>query len=207
MRQPIRHEKQSGSTVATESQVETRLISRQIAPSMRRRSLAHELQVRGIRMTAQRRLLVSIIQEASRHLDAASLLHLAKQQDPAIDRATVYRTLGTLKKLGLIDELDLMHLEGEKHFYEAKTNKDHCHLACFRCGSIVEYTSTAFEALKQEITKRGKFNIGVIRLEAGGVCKSCSSKKDEQKAVATKVAATKEERKKETVRGPTGRIR
>jgi Fe2+ or Zn2+ uptake regulation protein len=201
MRQPIQHKKLPGSTLATESQVETRPISREIAPSMRRRSLAHELQVRGIRMTSQRRLLVSIIQEASRHLDAASLLHLAKQQDPAIDRATVYRTLGTLKKLGLIDELDLMHLEGEKHFYEAKTSKDHCHLACFRCGSIVEYTSAAFEALKQEITKRGKFNIGVIRLEAGGVCRSCSSK-DEKVG-----AAAKEERTKKTVRGPTGRRR
>ena len=201
MRQPIPHEKQPGSTLATQSQLETRPISRETAPSMRRRSLADELQLRGIRMTAQRRLLVSIIQEASRHLDAASLLHLAKQQDPAIDRATVYRTLGTLKKLGLIDELDLMHLEGEKHFYEAKTNKDHCHLACFRCGSIVEYTSAAFEALKQEITKRGKFNIGVIRLEAGGVCRSCSSKE-------VKTAANKsKESKKKAVRGPTGRRR
>jgi len=201
MRQPIRHEKQPGSTAATQSQVETHPISREIAPSMRRRSLVHELQVRGIRMTSQRRLLVSIIQEASRHLDAASLLQLAKQQDPAIDRATVYRTLGMLKKLGLIDELDLMHLEGEKHFYEAKTNKDHCHLACFRCGSIVEYTSAAFEALKREITKRGKFNIGVIRLEAGGVCRMCSIKE-----AKTAVNAGKESGKK-TVRGPTGRRR
>lgn len=201
MRQRNQTGKQFSSNVATESQLETRSISRQIAPSLRRRSLAHELQVRGIRMTAQRRLLVGIIQEASRHLDAASLLHLAKQQDPAIDRATVYRTLGTLKKLGLIDELDLMHLEGEKHFYEAKTNKDHCHLACFRCRSIVEYTSAAFEALKNEITKRGKFNIGVIRLEAGGVCRMCSIKE-----AKTAVNVDKESGKK-TVRGPTGRNR
>jgi Fe2+ or Zn2+ uptake regulation protein len=191
MRRPFQRERQPGSSLATPSQLEIRPNPAESAPHLRRRSLAHELQMRGIRMTAQRRLLVGIIQEASRHLDAASLLHLARQQDPAIDRATIYRTLGTLKRLGLIDELDLMHLEGEKHFYEAKTNRDHCHLACFRCGSIVEYTSAAFEALKREITKRGKFNIGVIRLEAGGVCSKCSSNEEK-----TSVSAEKEIRKK-----------
>ena len=65
--------------------------------------------------------MVGIIQDSPRHLDAAALLKAAKQKDPNIDRATVYRTIALLKHLGLIDELDLMHLEGEKHYYEAKT--------------------------------------------------------------------------------------
>ncbi len=91
---------------------------------------------RGVRITAQRRLLIGIIQDASRHLDAAALLRLAKQQDPDIDRATVYRTIALLKDRGLIDELDLMHIEGEKHYYEAKTSRDHSHMACFRCGAV-----------------------------------------------------------------------
>ena len=191
MRQPIQPGKQPASSVATNSQLDIQPVSHESSPKLRRRSLAHELQVRGIRMTAQRRLLVGIIQEASRHLDAATLLHLAKQQNPAIDRATVYRTLGTLKKLGLIDELDLMHLEGEKHFYEAKTNRDHCHLACFRCGSIVEYTSAAFEALKNEITRRGKFNIGVIRLEAAEFAGCAALKKRRQQRTQAKKVGRK----------------
>jgi len=201
MRRHIQPEVKPGSIVATLSQLELRPNSGEAGPNLKRRSLAHELQVRGIRMTSQRRLLVGIIQEASRHLDAATLLHLARKQDPAIDRATIYRTLGTLKKLGLIDELDLMHLEGEKHFYEAKTNRDHCHLACFRCGSIVEYTSEAFEALKREITKRGGFNIGVIRLEAGGVCKKCSSKESKTTANSGK------EIRRKTIRSSAARNR
>jgi hypothetical protein len=39
-----------------------------------------------------------------------------------------------LKDQGLIDELDLIRIEGEKRYYEVKTNHDHCHMACFRCG-------------------------------------------------------------------------
>lgn len=138
-----------------------------------RPSLLKELMKRGVRITNQRRVLVEIIQNSPKHLDAARLLELAKQQDPGIDRATVYRTLGLLKNRGLIDELDLMHIEGEKHYYEAKTNRDHCHLACFRCGAIVEYASPFFDKLRTDMAKQSEFLIRVVRLEAGGLCRKC----------------------------------
>jgi len=141
--------------------------------SITRPSLMKELASRRIRITAQRRLLVGIIQDSPRHLDAATLLEIAKKKDPAIDRATVYRTIGLLKDRGLIDELDLMHIQGEKHYYEAKTNRDHCHMACFKCGAIMEYTSSSFEKLKAEIAEESGFQIRVVRLEVGGFCKRC----------------------------------
>lgn len=141
--------------------------------ALQRRSLLQELALRGIRITGQRKILVETIQESDRHLDAASLLELARRRDEGINRATVYRTLELLKKLRLIDELDLMHLNGEKHFYEAKTNIDHVHLACFQCGRIEEYTSRLFELLKAEISRQKGFHIRVTRLEVGGRCGHC----------------------------------
>src|SRR5215831_9179436 len=81
-----------------------------------RPSLMKELVAHGVRMTAQRRLLVGVMQDSPRHLDAAALLKSARQKDANVDRATVYRTIALLKDLGLIDELDLMHMEGEKHY-------------------------------------------------------------------------------------------
>ena len=143
------------------------------ATVLQRRSLVDDLTSRGIRMTQQRRVLVETIQSADGHLDAASLLAEARKRDERIDRATVYRTLELLKKLRLIDELDLMHLNGEKHFYEVKTNVDHVHLACFECGAIEEVTSPIFERLKAEIGRANGFHIRVIRLEVGGRCRMC----------------------------------
>ena len=157
------------AVVATESQ----LGRSKNDTAITRPSLLKELMARGVRMTAQRRLLVGIIQDSPRHLDAATLLGLAKKQDPQIDRATVYRTIALLKDRGLIDELDLMHIDGEKHYYEAKTSRDHCHMACFRCGAIVEYTSSTFEKLKEEMAKQGGFQIRAVRLEVGGLCNQC----------------------------------
>jgi Fur family ferric uptake transcriptional regulator len=159
----------SRAHVATESQ----LGRSKTDTAITRPSLMKELAARGVRITAQRRVLVSIIQDSPRHLDAATLLEIARKHDPNIDRATVYRTLALLKNRGLIDELDLMHIEGEKHYYEAKTNRDHCHMACFRCGAIIEYTSSSFEKLKEEMIKQSGFQIRVVRLEVGGFCKRC----------------------------------
>lgn len=142
---------------------------------LERRSLLDELASKGVRLTAQRRVLIGVIQEAEKHLDAASLLERARRREPGIDRATVYRTIELLKKLRLIDELDLMHLDGEKHYYEVKTRRDHLHLACFQCGRIEEFSSLLFERLQEEIGERTGFSIRVIRLEAGGICRQCEA--------------------------------
>lgn len=159
----------SGAVIAKDSQLGR---SKNDA-AITRPPLLKELESRGVRITTQRRVLVGIMQDSPRHLDAASLLRLARQQDPGIDQATVYRTISLLKRNGLIDELDLMHIEGEKHYYEAKTDRDHCHLACFRCGAIMEYASSSFDKLKKDIAERSGFEIRVVRLEVGGLCKKC----------------------------------
>lgn len=143
----------------------------------KRHDLLNEVEAQGIRLTAQRRALIETIQEATSHLDAASLLQLARKRDPNIDRATVYRTIELLKGLGMIDELDLMHLNGEKHYYEVKTKKDHLHLACFECGEIEEFATPTFERLKREIGAKKDFDIQVMRLEVGGLCSACAAKR------------------------------
>jgi Fur family transcriptional regulator, ferric uptake regulator len=129
---------------------------------------------RGIRMTPQRRAILSVMETASKHLDAAQLLRKAKKLDSKVDRSTVYRTLRLLKRQGLIDELDLMHLHGEKHYYERKVNRDHIHMACLRCGKIMEFVSDVFETLKGQVEKDCRFHIVVSRLEIGGYCAACS---------------------------------
>jgi Fur family ferric uptake transcriptional regulator len=138
-----------------------------------RRPLEQELISRGVRMTHQRRLLVEIIQGADRHLDALELWEKARQRDATLNKVTVYRTLALLKKHGLVDELDLLHLQGGRHYYEARTTRDHIHLACLKCGRIQEFESSLFEKLKGQIERERRFRITVVRVEAGGYCDKC----------------------------------
>lgn len=138
-----------------------------------RRRLEQELVARRVRMTRQRRLLVEIIQGADSHMDVVQLWQRARAMDPTLNKVTVYRTLAMLKRQGLVDELDLMHIEGEKHYYEAKTIRDHMHLACLKCGRIQEFESSLFEKLKGQIERERRFQIQVVRVEAGGLCDRC----------------------------------
>jgi Fur family transcriptional regulator, ferric uptake regulator len=136
--------------------------------------LQSHLADRGIRMTQQRRAILQVMETATKHLDAAQLLRKAQKLDASVDRSTVYRTLRLLKRQGLIDELDLMHIHGEGHYYERKLNRDHIHMACLRCGKIMEFVSDIFEKLKGQVEKDCRFRIVVSRLEIGGYCAACS---------------------------------
>jgi Fe2+ or Zn2+ uptake regulation protein len=146
-----------------------------MSPHVERRELFAEPGSRGIRLTAQRPALGEAIQETKEHLDAGSLVELARRREPNINRATVYRTIELLKKLRLIDELDLMHLEGEKHYHEVKTKRDHVHLASFRCGRIEEFSSPLFDALKPEISKQAVSRARSQDWTSAASCRACAA--------------------------------
>lgn len=135
--------------------------------------LQQALSARGIRLTRQRRILLQVIETARRHLDVPDILHRAQRLDPRVHRVTVYRTLDLLKRFGLIDELDLLHLRGEGHFYESHGPRDHIHVACLRCGKVREFESHLFEKLKKQIERDCAVKITITRTEIGGICGDC----------------------------------
>lgn len=131
------------------------------------------LKAHGIRLTRQRELLFEIIDSAHRHLNADQLFELAKKRDPKINRVTVYRTLKVLKQEGLIDELDLLHYEGEQHYYETRLKRPHAHVVCLKCGAVQEFFGAPIQALREQITASLGFKIEVARTEVGGICADC----------------------------------
>jgi Fur family ferric uptake transcriptional regulator len=135
--------------------------------------LQRELGARRIRLTRQRRVVLQVMEGAPQHLDAGEILDLAQKIDPDITRVTVYRTLELLKHLGLIDELDLLHLRGHRHFYESHGPRDHIHIACIRCGKVREFESELFEDLKRQIARDCDLEITITRTEVGGLCGAC----------------------------------
>ena len=138
--------------------------------------LQRELGARRIRLTRQRRVVLQVMESASRHMDAEEILALAQQIDSGITRVTVYRTLDLLKRHGLIDELDLLHLRGHRHYYESHGPRDHIHVACIGCGKVREVESPLYEELKQQISRDCSIEITVARTEIGGLCESCRAK-------------------------------
>ncbi len=137
--------------------------------------LVAALMARGVRITAQRRVILGVIETARRHLDAAQILRRAKRTRADLDRVTVYRTLSLLKRHGLVDELDLMHVKGEGHYYEQRPDRDHVHITCLRCASVVEFESNLLERIKAQVKSDCNFHVLITRLEIGGYCSRCRS--------------------------------
>src|SRR5688572_14097943 len=100
--------------------------------------LRSALQKKGVRLTRQRQVLLEVMDEAEQHLNADSILERARKIDPRVHKVTVYRTLEMLKRHGLLDELDLLHIHGHGHYYESHGPRDHIHVACLRCGKVRE---------------------------------------------------------------------
>ena len=138
-------------------------------------SLKGPLRRHGIRLTRQRELLFEIIHHSHKHLNADQLYELAKKRDPKINRVTVYRTLKLLKQEGLIDELDLLHHEGDQHYYETRLKREHAHIVCLRCGGVQEFFGEPLQLLKQQIESDFGFRILVARTEVGGYCPDCQT--------------------------------
>jgi Fur family ferric uptake transcriptional regulator len=138
--------------------------------------LQQALANRGLRMTRQRRAILQVMDEAAEHLDVDQILERAQKLDPEVHLVTVYRTIDLLKKEGLIDELDLLHLRGDRHYYESHGPRDHIHVACLRCGKVREFESKLYEQLKAQIARDFGMKVTVSRTEVGGYCSDCLSK-------------------------------
>jgi Fur family ferric uptake transcriptional regulator len=137
--------------------------------------IKQSLQQKGVRLTRQRQILLDLIDESGKHLDAESLYHLAKEKDPKLNRVTVYRTLKMLKAGGLVDELDLMHFNGEQHYYETRMKQEHAHVVCLRCGRVEEFFGEPLQRIRRQVESNFGFQVLVARTEIGGYCSNCQA--------------------------------
>jgi Fur family ferric uptake transcriptional regulator len=144
------------------------------------------LRERGVRLTRQRRILLDLIDQSGRHLDAESLFKMAKEKDPKLNRVTVYRTLKLLKEGGLVDELDLMHYGGDQHYYETRLKQEHAHVICLRCGKVEEFFGEPLQKLRRQVEAHFGFQIVLARTEIGGYCPHCQVLKAQEVADAAR---------------------
>ena len=148
------------------------------------------LKRRGLRLTRQRQILLDLLDHSGEHLDAERLFQMAKEKDPKLNRVTVYRTLKLLKKGGLVDELDLMHHEGDQHYYETRLKQEHAHVICLRCGRIEEFFGEALQRVRQQIETHLGFEIVLARTEVGGYCSHCQVLRAREMEEAAKGSAS-----------------
>jgi Fur family ferric uptake transcriptional regulator len=102
--------------------------------------LMEELREAGLRCTAPRLRLIRALAGLPRHFSAEEALRaLNAGPGEPVSRATLYRFLGQLERLGVLRRAQLA--EGHGHYEIAEGRPEHCHLVCAGCGRVVEVPS------------------------------------------------------------------
>jgi Fur family ferric uptake transcriptional regulator len=128
-------------------------------------AFAAEIRAAGLRMTGQRRLILSILAEADDHPDAKAIFQRGFAQDPTLALSTVYRTMKLLEERGAIDRHAFA--DGVSR-YEHADQKHHDHLIDMDSGEVIEFASEEIEKLQERIAAELGYDIVKHRLELYG---------------------------------------
>lgn len=129
------------------------------------------LRAAGYRLTRQREAILNYLATTDDHPSAQKILHEAKKGYPGLSLATVYNTLETLARMGLIKILDFQAMEN-RH----ETNLiPHINLICTFCGKIQDFEEGS-TIHADEVKQRFGFQVEDFRLEYYGICSACRAR-------------------------------
>ena len=130
---------------------------------------------KGLRSTAQRRLIVDAFFEGAPHMTIEDLLNEVRVHDKGIGYATVYRTLKLLAECGVASERKFG--DGLSRYELADdASAHHDHLICTSCGKITEFEEPRIEALQDEIAAQHRFTLTSHKHEMYGICAECAER-------------------------------
>ncbi len=130
---------------------------------------------KGMRSTAQRRLIVDTFLQGAAHMTIEDLLNEVRSRDRGIGYATVYRTLKLLAECGVASERKFG--DGLSRYELADdASAHHDHLICVNCGKITEFEEPRIEAIQDEVALRHNFTITSHKHEMYGLCSDCHGK-------------------------------
>jgi Fur family ferric uptake transcriptional regulator len=126
----------------------------------------------GLRVTAQRVLVLEALAAAGGHMTADEIMRWVAERYPAINLATIYRTLDLLTSVGLVTQADL---GGGASQFELVGATLHHHLVCERCGDMAEIEDALMVPMRERILHQYGFRAGARHMAIFGVCDACLS--------------------------------
>ncbi len=134
-------------------------------------AFSHYLREKALKLTPQRSMILTTLLDHPGHISAEELFQRAREKQPNVGFATVYRTLKHLTLCGLARELDF----GEGRVkYETEFNRQHHdHMVCTSCGVYIEFLNPQIEELQEQVSRKHGFKITSHRMQLYGLCQKC----------------------------------
>ncbi len=138
------------------------------------KELLAALQKQGMRLTAQRAMILEDLHHHPGHHTAEEIYRRVSEGLPGLNRATVYRTLDLLHGAHVVSAFE--GADGVMHFELVPAGAAaHHHLHCRRCGCELALDAAPVERLRAEIRARYNFAAELDHMVIEGLCAECSA--------------------------------
>jgi Fur family ferric uptake transcriptional regulator len=123
----------------------------------------------GYRLTPQRQIIMDALCAIGDHASVNAVYEQVQRLSPAIDRATVYRTLHFFRDLQLVVASEI---DGDT-VYEVAGHDAHHHLICSHCGCVQTLGEQDLEGLQRYLDQTYGFTAVLEHLVIPGLCRQC----------------------------------
>jgi Fur family ferric uptake transcriptional regulator len=134
--------------------------------------LAEVLRKRGLRLTAQRQLVLEAVYGLG-HATPEQVHARVAETAAGVNITTVYRTLELLEELGLVTHAHLSHGAST---YHPVAGEQHVHLVCRSCHAIEEVPAMMLDSLAASIEDSNGFLVDVGHVALFGLCTECGAR-------------------------------
>jgi Fur family transcriptional regulator, ferric uptake regulator len=128
------------------------------------------LRSRGLRMTPQRRAIVSEVMRTQGHISPSAIARTIEGEMPGVNPSTVYRTLALLEEVGVLQH---SHVESGAEYHRTE-EAQHVHLTCRRCGRDDALSVDEAARLGRLIHRHHGFEADLTHFAITGLCADCA---------------------------------
>ncbi len=127
------------------------------------------LRGQGLRVSTARRAVVATLFAADSPV-AAEEIASGPDGELQVDLASVYRSLETLERLGLVRHFHAGHAPGR---YALTGDREREYLACEACGGVEEAPPKALDTVRTEVRDRFGYEVSFTHFPLVGLCANC----------------------------------
>lgn len=129
---------------------------------------AQHLTEKSVKVTAQRAAVLAFLQGNTDHPSPDEVYRKVHKRFPYISRATVYNTIKTLVKAGMLQEV---LVQQDKTRVDPNVSRHH-HFKCLRCGRIEDVPYDLLTAAHVAEHAKG-YHVEEVRVVMEGLCRRC----------------------------------
>lgn len=134
--------------------------------------VTRQLREKGYRVTPQRQLILDTLCHMGGHATINEIYEQVHAQAPAIDKATVYRSVQLFQKL---DFVVTAQINGQT-VYEVAGSHPHHHLVCQACQHVIPLDDHHFTDLAEHLLAEHGFAANINHITITGTCANCLAK-------------------------------